>query len=155
MSSGSFGEKGRLSEADELPQDYKGKLQIYLQKRKLGGVVYKEKSVSGPPHDPTFTIDAVINGEVMGEGVGKSKSEASKLAAQKAYAALTGKGKVSGADRKPKRDKSDGKRAKSPEAARKNKSENKNKNKNRAGDVAAKKRKPAINGEKVKRRRGN
>lgn len=69
--------------------DYKSLLQIFVQKRKIGDIAYKEKSVSGPAHSPTFVIEVSIGGKVMGSGKGKTKSEASKAAAEVALKKLT------------------------------------------------------------------
>ena len=91
--------KTRLSENPVLKEekkaespkvtDYKSLLQIFVQKRKIGDIVYKEKSVSGPAHSPTFEMEVSVGGKVMGGGKGKTKSEASKAAAEVAYGKFT------------------------------------------------------------------
>jgi ribonuclease-3 len=42
----------------------------------------------GPDHDKNFTAVAMLSGEVMSEGTGKSKREAEQIAARAAYEAL-------------------------------------------------------------------
>ena len=69
--------------------DYKSQLQIFVQKNKIGDISYREKSVQGPPHNPVFSMEVSIGGKVMGEGKGKTKSEASKSAAKVALEKLT------------------------------------------------------------------
>jgi ribonuclease-3 len=45
-------------------------------------------SAEGPPHEVVFTAHAVIDGEVLGTGVGKSKKAAETIAAEQALEAL-------------------------------------------------------------------
>ncbi len=45
-------------------------------------------SEDGPDHDKNFTAVAMLSGEVMSEGTGKSKREAEQVAARVAYEAL-------------------------------------------------------------------
>jgi ribonuclease-3 len=45
-------------------------------------------SEDGPDHDKNFTAVAMLSGEVMSEGTGKSKREAEQVAARAAYEAL-------------------------------------------------------------------
>lgn len=71
--------------------NYKGKLQEYVQKNKLGEIVYKEKSKSGPQHSPTFVVAVFVGGEEKGEGSGKKKSEAEQAAARVAILKFTEK----------------------------------------------------------------
>ena len=44
--------------------------------------------VEGPPHDRKFTSAAVIDGDEVGVGVGRSKKAAEQEAARQALAAL-------------------------------------------------------------------
>ena len=46
-------------------------------------------SESGPDHDKSFTATAVVSGEVLGTGEGKSKREAEQSAARRAYDTLS------------------------------------------------------------------
>lgn len=94
--SGKDGKNGK-TEADmnaggKTPvSNYKGKLQEYVQKNKLGEIVYKEKSKSGPQHSPTFAVAVFVGGEEKGEGSGKKKSEAEQAAARVAILKFTEK----------------------------------------------------------------
>jgi ribonuclease-3 len=45
-------------------------------------------SEDGPDHDKNFTAVAILSGQVMSEGTGKSKREAEQVAARAAYEAL-------------------------------------------------------------------
>ncbi len=70
-----------LAAALENPVDFKSALQERLARR--GAVVtYEVISESGPPHDRTFTIAALIGDQEIGRGVGRSKKVAEQLAAQ-------------------------------------------------------------------------
>ena len=66
-------------------------MQEYVQKNKLGEIVYKEKSKSGPQHSPTFAVAVFVGGEEKGEGSGKKKSEAEQAAARVAILKFTEK----------------------------------------------------------------
>lgn len=94
--SGKDGKNGK-TEADmnaggKTPvSNYKGKLQEYVQKNKLGEIVYKEKSKSGPQHSPTFVVAVFVGGEEKGVGSGKKKSEAEQAAARVAILKFTEK----------------------------------------------------------------
>jgi len=46
--------------------------------------VYKTISESGPDHEKVFEVNVSVSGIVSGNGIGNSKREASKLAAQEA-----------------------------------------------------------------------
>ena len=83
------GDKKDKSEVKVAPSDYKSLLQIYVQKNKLGEIVYTEKSVTGPPHNPTFLMEVSVGGKAMAAAKGRTKSEASKAAAEIAYKSLT------------------------------------------------------------------
>jgi ribonuclease-3 len=45
-------------------------------------------SESGPDHDKSFTAIAIVGGEAIAEGAGKSKREAEQAAARSAYEIL-------------------------------------------------------------------
>jgi ribonuclease-3 len=66
--------------------DHKTELQERLA-RSGRSVVYTVLDVQGPPHDRTFTAAAVIDDEVAGTGVGRSKKDAEQAAAQEALKA--------------------------------------------------------------------
>lgn len=69
-------------------KDPKSLLQEYVQGQKQSSPFYKVLHEEGPPHAKTFTIGVVINNEIMGEGVGKSKQEAEENAAKQALEQL-------------------------------------------------------------------
>lgn len=63
--------------------DYKSKLQEMVQTNKRS-VTYELVNEEGPSHDRTFTMNAVVDGIVLGTGVAKSKKEAEQEAAHHA-----------------------------------------------------------------------
>ena len=63
--------------------DHKTELQEQLA-RSGRSVLYTVIEITGPPHDRTFTAAAVIDDEVVGTGVGRSKKDAEQAAAQEA-----------------------------------------------------------------------
>lgn len=96
--------------------NFKGLLQEYVQKNKLGEIVYKEIGKSGPPHDPVFSVSVSIGGNKIGSGNGKKKSEAEQSAAKFAYIKLT---EGTDGDERPK--KSNGKQGGNEKSAKKGK----------------------------------
>lgn len=80
--------RGKSPKKGGAPDDPKSRLQEYVQKKKLGELFYREVSRSGPDHDPVFVIAAELGGKKIGEGKGKSKSEASRQAAENALSGL-------------------------------------------------------------------
>lgn len=64
--------------------DYKTSLQVLCQKKYKTAPAYRVVSASGPDHARTFAVE-VIAGEVVMSGSGRSKKEAEKQAAQKAW----------------------------------------------------------------------
>ena len=67
--------------------DYKTRLQELVQRKAGQHLVYEEMGEEGPDHDKVFTVAAVLNGETLAIGVGKSK----KIAEQDAAKAALGK----------------------------------------------------------------
>jgi len=65
----------------EQGMDYKTGLQEYVQRKKDGELIYRVIGESGPDHDKLFEAEAVVNGRVVGRGIGHSKKEAEQLAA--------------------------------------------------------------------------
>ena len=63
--------------------DYKSLLQEMVQTTKKS-VTYELVKEEGPAHDRTFTMNAVVDGIVMGTGTAKSKKEAEQRAAHHA-----------------------------------------------------------------------
>jgi ribonuclease-3 len=65
--------------------DHKTELQEQLAR--LGrSVTYTVLDVQGPPHDRSFTAAAMIDGELAGQGSGRSKKDAEQAAAEQALA---------------------------------------------------------------------
>ncbi|MDR1392110.1 MAG: ribonuclease III [Clostridiales bacterium] len=66
--------------------DYKSKLQIYIQKKYKAkdAITYNIKKQLGPDHDPYFVIEAVYCNKVIGVGEGKNKKQAEQSAAKRA-----------------------------------------------------------------------
>ena len=62
-------------------KDNKSLLQEEIQKVKGNTLTYEEVGEEGPDHDKTFVFKVKLNGEVIGEGKGKSKKEAEQNAA--------------------------------------------------------------------------
>lgn len=84
--------------AEEIPvpitaktENYKGKLQEYVQKNRLGEIVYGEKNKTGPAHDPVFTVSVTVGGRELGVATGRKKSDAEQASAKIALDKLTGK----------------------------------------------------------------
>jgi ribonuclease-3 len=77
-----------IDTALEQPLDFKSALQERLARdgRTVG---YEVTSSTGPPHAPTFRVDAVVNGARLGRGEGRSKKEAEQRAAREALEALS------------------------------------------------------------------
>ena len=63
--------------------DYKSNLQEMVQTTK-DSVVYELVKEEGPAHDRLFTMNAVVDGIVLGTGTAKSKKEAEQIAAKHA-----------------------------------------------------------------------
>ena len=68
--------------------DYKTGLQELVQQKKNQELFYRLTAESGPDHDKQFTVEAVLNGEVIGTGIGRSKKRAEQEAARAAMEAL-------------------------------------------------------------------
>lgn len=68
--------------------DYKTTLQERVQRSRGSSVSYEIIAESGPDHNKTFTVAAVINGERSGVGEGRTKKEAEQQAAKDALSSL-------------------------------------------------------------------
>jgi len=69
-----------IESALERPADFKSALQERLARR--GAVVlYEVTAESGPPHERTFQVAAMVAGEAVARGSGRSKKEAEQAAA--------------------------------------------------------------------------
>jgi ribonuclease III len=78
---------GQIEHALTSRVDHKTDLQELLA-RTSRQVTYTEISVDGPPHERRFTCAAVIDGEELGRGEGRTKKEAEQEAAREALAKL-------------------------------------------------------------------
>ena len=67
--------------------DWKTSLQEVAAGQDRGSPSYRT-SADGPDHDKTFTAEAVIDDEVVGTGVGRTKKDAEQQAAERAYTSL-------------------------------------------------------------------
>jgi len=77
-----------IANALEAPADFKSALQERLARRGAL-VVYRVTAEDGPPHERTFEVAAVISGEEIARGSGRSKKDAEQAAAEAAMEALT------------------------------------------------------------------
>ncbi len=72
-----------IEQALENPVDFKSALQELLAQR--GAIVsYEIVGETGPPHERTYTVAALVDGQTLGEGSGKSKKHAEQEAAREA-----------------------------------------------------------------------
>jgi ribonuclease III len=80
-----------IAQALERPADFKSALQERLARR--GAVVtYDVTAETGPPHERTFEVAAVVAGEHLARGSGRSKKEAEQAAAAAALESEDGMG---------------------------------------------------------------
>jgi ribonuclease-3 len=78
-----------ITEALENPADFKSMLQERLARR--GETVsYEVTEEAGPPHDRTFEVAAIVAGEEVARGRGRSKKDAEMDAAATAIEGLGG-----------------------------------------------------------------
>ena len=77
-----------IERALEEPADYKSVLQERLARRGET-VVYEVTAEEGPPHDRTFEVAAMVAGEEVSRGSGKSKKDAEQAAASDALDMLS------------------------------------------------------------------
>lgn len=66
-------------------KDYKTKLQEYVQADSRNSVVYSVVNIKGPANRPEFTVNAMVDGLIMGTGSGTSKKQAEQNAAKDAF----------------------------------------------------------------------
>lgn len=79
----------RIEHASETRIDFKSALQELLARRGAR-VSYEVTAATGPPHKRTFEVEAIVDSERVGEGVGRSKKAAEQLAAEQALKQLGG-----------------------------------------------------------------
>jgi ribonuclease-3 len=70
------------------PQDAKTALQEWAQAAGLPLPIYQVVESSGPPHDPTFTVEVQVSGKRTAKASGKSKRSAEQAAAASLMAEL-------------------------------------------------------------------
>lgn len=75
-------EKSRDLIENHRLEDPKSQLQEWSQAKGLFTPQYNTKNVSGPDHEKIFEVEVLIDGEVYGLGVGRSKQIAAKNAAK-------------------------------------------------------------------------
>ena len=75
---------GRLNPAENP----KSLLQELLQGRGQAAPTYRQAGREGPDHSPVFSVEAVVDGKVIGTGRGGKKAEAERAAAAAALALL-------------------------------------------------------------------
>ena len=76
-----------IEQALERPADFKSALQERLARR--GAVViYDVTAEEGPPHERRFEVAAMVEGEELARGAGRSKKEAEQAAAESALDGL-------------------------------------------------------------------
>ena len=74
--------------ADRRSIDYKTRFQELVQREKDQTIHYVLVGESGPDHDKHFTVKALLNGKIVGQGSGSSKKRAEQDAAKNAVEAL-------------------------------------------------------------------
>ena len=79
----------RIEHAAETRIDFKSALQELLARRGAR-VSYEVIVATGPPHQRTFEVAAIVDSERVGEGVGRSKKAAEQAAAEQALKRLGG-----------------------------------------------------------------
>ncbi|XP_015284683.1 PREDICTED: interferon-induced, double-stranded RNA-activated protein kinase-like, partial [Gekko japonicus] len=76
-----------MASSPAVPRNYLANLNEYCQRSRLK-LEYKDVSVTGPPHDLTFTVMVVIEKKEYTPATGKSKKEAKSCAAKLAWDAI-------------------------------------------------------------------
>ncbi|MDD4211238.1 MAG: ribonuclease III [Clostridia bacterium] len=69
-------------------KDYKTQLQEVTQVSPKNVLEYNLIKKDGPPHEPIFSVEVLLNKKVLGKGKGGSKKEAENIAAQNALKKL-------------------------------------------------------------------
>ncbi|MBC7087351.1 MAG: ribonuclease III [Tissierellales bacterium] len=71
-----------------LFKDYKTEIQEKLQKITKDKIEYIVTKEEGPDHKKIFYVDLRLNGDIIGQGIGRSKKEAEQMAAKEALILL-------------------------------------------------------------------
>jgi ribonuclease-3 len=77
-----------IEQALERPADFKSALQERLARRGTV-VVYQVTAEEGPPHDKIFEVAALVGGDELSRGSGRSKKDAEQAAAAAALETMT------------------------------------------------------------------
>jgi ribonuclease-3 len=77
----------RIERVQSSSTDFKSAIQELLAARGET-VAYEVVATEGPPHDRTYEVAAVVGGEEVGRGSGRSKKSAGQAAAEAALASL-------------------------------------------------------------------
>ncbi len=75
-------------ESRETLRDHKSALQEILQARSMPPPRYRVTRTEGPPHDRWFTVEASLDGRVIGSGEGGAKRAAEQEAAEEALSTI-------------------------------------------------------------------
>ena len=75
--------------AEGVPEDPKSRLQELIQADGGPSPSYRVVKSGGPDHLKSFEVEVIMDGEVMGRGLGQRKLDAEKQAAQDALGRLT------------------------------------------------------------------
>lgn len=78
----------RISGGDVSPDDFKSKLQEVAQSIWRKSPQYQVVRESGYAHERRFYVEVIFDGEVLGEGTGRSKKEAEQDAARDALGVI-------------------------------------------------------------------
>ena len=68
-----------------VPEDPKSRLQELVQRQGMSSPRYRLVDVQGPDHERLFNVEVMVDGEVVGKGRGRRKSDAEKLAAEDGF----------------------------------------------------------------------
>ena len=68
--------------------DFKSQINEYSAKHKFGIIKYEQIDKKGSDHEPTFKVQATLNGKVLSVGMGKSKKIAEQKSAELALKKL-------------------------------------------------------------------
>lgn len=68
--------------------DYKSLLQEYVQAETRSALTYRLDKKEGAANEPTFTMSVLLEGIVLGTGIGRSKKEATQSAAKDALSKM-------------------------------------------------------------------
>ena len=75
-------------EGASFTTDYKTTLQELVQQKSGRAIEYRMIGESGPDHQKVFVVEALLNGEPLGQGSGRTKKEAEQAAARVALEEL-------------------------------------------------------------------